>query len=50
MILNIIYSIAPLNEYHALSRDVMHCHTNPYSELTQGYYISCSIITYDSAA
>ena len=22
--------------------------TNPYSELTQGYYISCSIITYDS--
>ena len=23
--------------------------SNPYSELTQVYYISCSIITYDSA-
>ena len=24
--------------------------TNPYSVLKQGYYISCSIITYDGAA
>ena len=29
-----------------LTQDV----SNPYSELTQGYNISCSIITYDNAA
>ena len=33
-------------QFSDLTQDI----TNPYSESTQGDYISCSIITYDSAA
>ncbi len=32
------------------SSDLTQDFSNPYNELTQGYYISCSIFTYDSAA